>query len=63
MASVLIIIDISNIPNPEFKATIVSILAGLKKSMEDIRDILTTGIKELKNNQAEVKNAITEIEN
>ena len=51
----LIEIDISNMPNGEFKAIIIKILAGFEKSMEDIRETLTSEIKELKNNQAGMK--------
>ena len=47
-------------PDPEFKATI-RILAGLEKSIEVIRDSLTAEIKELKINQNEIKNTITNI--
>lgn len=53
----------SNMPDPEFKATIVMILAELEKSIENIRDYFTIDIKELKSNQTKVKNAITEIQN
>lgn len=53
--------DISNMPNGEFKATIMRLLTGLKKRMEDIREALTAEIKDLKKNHSEMKNAITEI--
>ena len=53
--------DVSNVPDVEFKATIIRILIGLEKSMEDSRETFTTEIIKLKNNQAEYKNAITEI--
>ena len=43
-------IDISNMFDREFKATIIRILTGLEKRMEGIRKTLTTEIKELKNN-------------
>ena len=43
--------DIGNIPDREFKATIINILTGLEKRMEDIREMLVTQIKELKKNQ------------
>ena len=43
-------IDISNMLDREFKATIIRILTGLEKRMEGIRKTLTTEIKELKNN-------------
>ena len=59
----LIETDISNMPDGEFKATIIRILSGLEKSMEDIRETLSAETKELKNNQEEMKNAITEIRN
>ena len=35
MARDLIKTDISNMPDPEFKTTIIRILAGLEKSTED----------------------------
>ena len=40
--------DISNMLVPEFKVTIIRILAGLEKSMKDIRVMLTTEIEKLK---------------
>ena len=55
--------DISNMPDGEFKATIIRILTGLEKRIEDISETLTTEIKELKKNQSEMKNAINEIGN
>ena len=48
-------------PDLQLEATIIKILAGLGKSIEIIRDILTIEIKGLKTNQAKMKNAITEI--
>ena len=53
--------DISSMPDGEFKATIIRILAGLEKRMETFREALGTQIKELRNNQPEMKNATTEI--
>ena len=46
----------------EFKATIIRILTGLEKRIEDIRETLTTQIKELQKNQSEMK-TINEIGN
>ena len=43
---------ISNMPDPEFKATILRILAGCEKIIEDTRETLTVKIKKLKKNQA-----------
>ena len=39
---------ISNMPDGEFKATIIRILPGLEETIEDITEILTIEIKELK---------------
>ena len=41
--------------DPEFKATIIRILAGLEKNREDTRGSLTTEIKDLKTSQAKIK--------
>ena len=38
-------IDVSNMPDGEFKATIIRILTGLEKRIEDIRDALMKEIK------------------
>jgi len=46
----LIKTNISNMSDEDFKATIIRILAGLEKSMEDIRETLTTEIKQIKTN-------------
>ena len=48
MATDLIKTDKSNMPDPEFKATIIRIQTGLEKSIENIRVSLTTEIKDLK---------------
>ena len=45
----------SNNPDQELKATTIRILAGLEENIEDIRDTLTTEIKEHKTNQAKMK--------
>ena len=57
----LIETDISNMPDPEFKATITRILAVLEKITEDTRESLTTEVKCLKTSHTEMKNAITKI--
>ena len=41
----LIKTDISNIPESEFKTTLIRILAGLEKSIEDTMESLTAEIK------------------
>lgn len=50
-------------PDGEFKATIIRILTGLERRIEDIREILTTETEELKKNQSETKSAIKETAN
>ena len=62
MARDLIGTDISKMPGLEFK-TSVRTLAGLEKCIEDIRESLTAEIKGLKTSQAEIKHAISEIQN
>ena len=47
--------------DPEYKTTIIRILAGPEKSIEDTRESLTTEIKDLKTNQAEIRNVITKM--
>lgn len=54
--------EISDMPDGEFEATISLLVAGLQKRMEDSREPLTTGMKELKN-QSEMKNAVTDNRN
>ena len=63
MARDLIETDIQNIPDPIFKATIIRILTGLEKSLEDIRETLTADVQELNTNQTKMKNAVTKIQN
>ena len=43
--------DIRMMPEADFKITIIRILAGLEKSIEDTRESLTAEIKELKTSQ------------
>jgi len=54
MARNLIKTDKSNMPEPEFKAAIIRIQAGLEKSIEDTRESLSAEIKELKTSQTEI---------
>lgn len=57
-------IDISNMSDRDFKATIIRILDGLRKRRNDIKETLTTEIKKkFKKNQLEMKNAIPQIAN
>ena len=50
--------DTSKMSEPEFRITIIRILAGVKNRLES----LSAEIKEVKNSQNEIKNAITELQ-
>ena len=58
----LINTDINKMSELEFRMMILKILAGLVKSMEDIRETLSGEIKELKSNQVKIKKAINEVQ-
>lgn len=51
---------LSNMLDPEFKATIIKTLAALEKSIKDIKESLTAEVKDQKTSQAEIKNSITD---
>ncbi|KAF0878630.1 LORF1 protein, partial [Crocuta crocuta] len=55
--------DISNITEQEFRIIVIKLIAGLEKSMEDIRETTATKTKELKNSCDELKNATNEVHN
>ncbi|KAF0887368.1 LORF1 protein, partial [Crocuta crocuta] len=55
--------DISNITEQEFRTTVIKLIAGLEKGMEDIRETIATKTMELKNSCDELKNAINEMHN
>ena len=57
----LINIGLSKMLELDSKTVIKKILAGLKNSIEDTRESFTVEIKELKSNQVQNKNAITEM--
>jgi len=52
--------DISNIPDSIFKAMIIRILTGLEKRVEDMSENFNT---EIRNNVAEIKGSISEMNN
>ena len=43
--------DISNMPDREFKVMIIKILTGFEKTVEDISETLNKEIKEIKENR------------
>ena len=54
--------DVSKMSELEFRITIIKILAGLEKSIEDTRESLSGEIKELKSNQGKIRKAINEMQ-
>ena len=50
-------------PDTIFKAMAINILTGLKKRVEDFSETLNKDIENIKENQSEKKNSITEIYN
>ena len=55
--------DISKMFEQELKTTIIKILAGFEKNIEDTRESFIVEIKELNTSQAEIKNAYNQDEN
>ncbi|KAF0886881.1 LORF1 protein, partial [Crocuta crocuta] len=55
--------DMSNITEQEFRTTVIKLIAGLEKGIEDIRETIATKTMELKNSCDEFKNAINEVHN
>lgn len=55
-------IDTSKMSELKLKTMMIKILDGLEKSIEDTKKSLTIEIKELKSNQVEMKNAITDMQ-
>lgn len=54
--------DISNISEQEFSRTLMRILGGLERSIEDTSETLTAVIKDIKTSQGKIKSAITEMQ-
>ena len=54
IAIALLKTDKSNISEQEFRTTVIKILAGLERSIEDTRETLAAEIKDLKTSQAEI---------
>ena len=54
---------LSNITEHEIKITVIKLIAGFEKSIEDSRESITAEIKGLGNSQEELKNAINELQN
>ena len=63
MSRDLIKTNVNKIPELEFKTTVLRILAGLEKSIENTREFLSAEIKELKTSEVKVKNVVTEMQN
>ena len=55
--------EISNMPDTEFKIIVSKILTGLEKRLEDLSEVFHEEIGNIKRNQSDMKNSITEIKN
>ena len=53
--------DISSMPDREFKVMIIMILTGLEKRVEDISEALNKGTENIKRSQSEMKNTLNKI--
>ena len=61
-AKELIEIDISNITEQELRITVIKLITGFEKCIEDSRESIATDIKGLKHSRNECKNAINEVQ-
>ena len=55
--------EISKMPDREFNLIAIKILTGLEKKVEDLSESFNNEIKNIKKNQSEMKNSITDIKN
>ena len=55
--------DINNISEQEFRITVIRLIAGLEKCIEDRRDSIAIEIKDLRTSHNELRNAINEMQN
>ena len=53
----------SNLPDKEFKATVIKMLNKLQRQMEEHSDNFSKELQNIKKNQSELKNTITEMKN
>ena len=51
--------EISNMPDREFQVMVIKILTGLEKTVEDLSETLNKEIENIKKNQSEIKNSVT----
>jgi len=56
-------IHISNLPNKEFKVTVIRMLIKLKRRKDKYSETFNKETENIKKNQSELKNSITEIKN
>ena len=54
-------VEISNLPNKEFKVMIIKIPSELRKRMNEHSENFNKELEHIKRNQTELKNKITEI--
>jgi len=51
--------DTSKLPDLEFKTTVIKILTGLEKRVDNLGETLNREVENIKKNQSEMKNPIT----
>ena len=56
-------IEISNLPDKEFKVMVIKMLTELRRRMDEYIENFNKEISNIKNNQSELKNIITEMRN
>ena len=56
-------VEISNLPEKQFRIMIVKMIQDLGKRMEKMKEMLTKDLEELKNKQTEMNNTLEGINN
>ena len=55
--------NINNISEQEFRITVIRLIGGLEKSIEDSREIISAEVKDLRTSHNELRNATNEMQN
>ena len=56
-------VEISNLPNKEFKVMIIKMLNKLRRRMDEHSENFNKDLENIRKNQTELKNTITDIKN
>ena len=54
---------INNTLDQDFRIIVIKLIAGLEKSIEDIRESIPADIKDLRNSHDELRNGVNEVQN